>query len=478
MKTACLAMAIALATAPFGSAQSLAAELRYATGNPADWPPELDAVVAAPDNHEVLLENDSVRVLSVTLAPGEVEPLHSHRWPSVLHIMSAGHFTDHDANGQLIFDSRQAPAPLELPLTMWKGPEAPHSPTNLSDDVTIRLLRVEVKHPPPPRLQYAGTFPQDGSLVRPEDGVMLSDGRLLVADQAHGLVSLDAQGNKQPFGRFAEAGYRHVPPTQAAGPNGVALEPDGVHVLVADIFTGAIWRVDTRDEAVTRVHQHEFGVNAARRDSTGALWFTQSTRNQGPDSEARMFAAVNDEPKDGALFRIAPAADGNSPEAELKASGLNFANGLAIDEAGGQLYVAETMGNRIIRFPLSVATGELGERRLLASLHTPDNIELDAMGRLWVASPLGNALYVVDTQSGEWTTAFERTSEGHARLLVEWERRSDHDEPRLPLFGPDMWTAMPGLVTGMILSPDGQSAYVTGLGNALVKLEAAGNPSP
>ena len=39
---------------------------------------------------------------------------------------------------------------------------------------------------------------------------------------------------------------------------------DGVHVLVADIFTGAIWRVDTRDQAVTRVHQHEFGVNAAR----------------------------------------------------------------------------------------------------------------------------------------------------------------------------------------------------------------------
>ncbi|WP_152560476.1 SMP-30/gluconolactonase/LRE family protein [Arenimonas donghaensis] len=478
MKTACLAMAIALATTPFGSAQSLAAEPRYATGNPADWPAELDAVVAAPDNHEVLLENDTVRVLSVTLAPGEVEPLHSHRWPSVLHIQSAGHFTDHDAKGQLIFDSRQAPAPMKLPLTMWKGPEAPHSPTNLSEDVTIRLLRVEVKHPAPPRLQNAGSFPQDGSLVRPEDGVILADGRLLVADQAHGLVSLDTQGKKQPFGRFAEAGYRHAPPAHAAGPNGVALEPDGVHVLVADIFTGAIWRVDTRNQDVTRAYQHEFGVNAARRDSTGALWFTQSTRNQPPDSEARMFAAVNEAPRDGALFRIAPATSGSAPVAELKASDLNFANGLAIDEAADQIYVAETMGNRIIHFPLSAATGELGERRVLASLRTPDNIELDGRGRLWVASPVGNALYVVDTQSGEWTTAFHPQAEAYARMMVEWERRTDLGEPRLPLFGPDMWSSMPGLVTGMILSPDGQPAYVTGLGNALVKLEAAGTPTP
>nr|WP_321226677.1 hypothetical protein [uncultured Psychroserpens sp.] len=37
----------------------------YKTGNPADWPAELDAVVAAPHNHKILLENDQVRVLEV-----------------------------------------------------------------------------------------------------------------------------------------------------------------------------------------------------------------------------------------------------------------------------------------------------------------------------------------------------------------------------------------------------------------------------
>ena len=121
------------------------AGLTYATGDPAGWPAELDAVIAAPDNHKVLLENDQVRVLEVSLAPGEVEPLHSHQWPSVLYIQQAGDFIDRDAEGNVLFDSREAAEPLTFPLTMWKGPEAPHSPINLSDDTPIRLIRVELK---------------------------------------------------------------------------------------------------------------------------------------------------------------------------------------------------------------------------------------------------------------------------------------------------------------------------------------------
>jgi hypothetical protein len=34
------------------------------------WGDELDAVVAAPNSHRVVFENDQVRVLEVTLAPG------------------------------------------------------------------------------------------------------------------------------------------------------------------------------------------------------------------------------------------------------------------------------------------------------------------------------------------------------------------------------------------------------------------------
>ncbi|MDX1418728.1 MAG: hypothetical protein R3181_02070 [Rubricoccaceae bacterium] len=139
-----LALAVAaLALVPAAGAQD-AQPLPYGSGDPADWPPELDAVIAAPDNHTVLLENDHVRVLEVTMAPRELENLHHHRWPSVLYVMEAGHFIDRDANGEVIVDTREMEGFPPLPFTMWKDAEAPHSVENLSDS-PIRLIRVELK---------------------------------------------------------------------------------------------------------------------------------------------------------------------------------------------------------------------------------------------------------------------------------------------------------------------------------------------
>jgi hypothetical protein len=105
----------------------------------------LDAVVAAPDNHTILLENATVRVLEVTRLLGTVEPLHSHSWHSVLYIQTAGDFIGRDAVGNIIFDIRQLEAPLELPLTIRKDPEAPHSVENLSQNIALLLIRVEMK---------------------------------------------------------------------------------------------------------------------------------------------------------------------------------------------------------------------------------------------------------------------------------------------------------------------------------------------
>ena len=52
-----------------------------------EWPASLDAMAAAPDHHEVLLENDRVRVLDSIVGPGDSTPVHTHRWPSVLYII-------------------------------------------------------------------------------------------------------------------------------------------------------------------------------------------------------------------------------------------------------------------------------------------------------------------------------------------------------------------------------------------------------
>jgi hypothetical protein len=117
----------------------------YKTGNPADWPKNQDAVIAAPKNHKILMENEKVRVLEVTLLPGEKEPLHHHQWPSVLYIQTAGDFADYDGEGKVIFDTRTLPTPLVFPMTMYKEPEAPHSVENLSKTITLKLIRVEMK---------------------------------------------------------------------------------------------------------------------------------------------------------------------------------------------------------------------------------------------------------------------------------------------------------------------------------------------
>lgn len=48
-------------------------------------PASFDAVVAAPNSHRVLLEDEKIRVLRVEVAPGVTEPVHDHRWPSVMY---------------------------------------------------------------------------------------------------------------------------------------------------------------------------------------------------------------------------------------------------------------------------------------------------------------------------------------------------------------------------------------------------------
>lgn len=316
-------------------------------------------------------------------------------------------------------------------------------------------------------------FPSDRSLMRPEDGVVLDDGRVVVADQAFGLRAISADGTSVPFGKFAEAGYRHESPSFSAGPNGVSFEPDRQHILIADIYTGSIWRVNARDQSTALLHQHEFGANSAECDTSGALWFTQSTTNRaGPDSEAGMFAAIDQPTPDGALYRIdLPGADGADGAPVQVVGGLNFANGLAIDEKRGALYIAETNGNRVIAYTLDPVTGALGGERNLARVMTPDNLKLDEDGMLWVASPARNEIIVINPDTGEARSVFRAATSDNDRLAAEWERRFDAGEPLISLMTPELWAPMPGLATSVILTPRNGPVYIGTLGDALVKLD-------
>lgn len=117
---------------------------KYDSNDPATWPDALDATVAAQQNHKVVLENERVRVLEVTVQPGEREPVHGHKWPSVMYVMAEDLIRDYDSEGKLLYDSRNDKARIKTPYTVWMPPQAPHSVENLSK-TPLRLLRVELK---------------------------------------------------------------------------------------------------------------------------------------------------------------------------------------------------------------------------------------------------------------------------------------------------------------------------------------------
>lgn len=314
-------------------------------------------------------------------------------------------------------------------------------------------------------------FPADRSFARPEDGIALRDGRLIIADQIHGLRLVEKGGTSRPFGDLAGAGYVNNPPRHSGAPNGVSLEPGGTHLLVADILGGGIYRVDVASGATERVYQHPFGVNTACRDTRGAIWFTQSTQNTPEQGEARMFAAVNVPVADGALWRL-PVRDGQlATQAEVVLGGLYFANGLVLDEQAGVLYLAELGKDRVLRFRLDVATGRIDGQSTLLTIPLPDNLELDRHGRLWVTLPIRNELIVLDTARGSFDSVFHVQTAAQEETSAEFVRRGAASIPRMELLTPALWAPLPGIVTGVILGPDEGSVYVTGLGDALIRLE-------
>ena len=109
-----------------------------------EWPDSLDALAAASAFHRLVLENDDVRVLETRIGPGETVPLHTHRWPSVLYVLAAGHVVRRDHEGRLLTDSRAAGPPAEAGSAAWVAPMPPHTVENV-DTSEIRLLNIELK---------------------------------------------------------------------------------------------------------------------------------------------------------------------------------------------------------------------------------------------------------------------------------------------------------------------------------------------
>ena len=111
--------------------------------DPQEWPEELDALIAAPQHHALLFENESVRVLDTRVPPGQTVPLHTHRWPSALYIVTWSDFVRRDGEGKVVVDSHITGKIAEQ-SALWSKPLPPHTLENVGEQ-ELHAISVELK---------------------------------------------------------------------------------------------------------------------------------------------------------------------------------------------------------------------------------------------------------------------------------------------------------------------------------------------
>lgn len=106
-----------------------------------------EAVVAAPASHHILLETDRVRVLRVSVPPGATEPVHVHKWPSVMYFEQAQPITyiTYDLIGGKPIERARVDVPAEALSGAGRADrEGLHAVQNRGTQVFL-ALRVELK---------------------------------------------------------------------------------------------------------------------------------------------------------------------------------------------------------------------------------------------------------------------------------------------------------------------------------------------
>jgi quercetin dioxygenase-like cupin family protein len=78
------------------------------------------------------------------LGPGERTPVHTHQWPAALYVLSWSDFVRHDAEGNVLVDSRAAGMSTAPGSALWTVPLVPHYVENVGDK-PLHIIAVEVK---------------------------------------------------------------------------------------------------------------------------------------------------------------------------------------------------------------------------------------------------------------------------------------------------------------------------------------------
>ena len=115
--------------------------------SPADWPPELDALMAAPEYHKVILESEQVRVLDTRIEPGQTAPVHTHCWSATHYVISWSDFVRRDASGGVQLDTGIAGLSVNPGQALWSNPLGPHTLEVVGKEA-LHIVSIEIKQRP------------------------------------------------------------------------------------------------------------------------------------------------------------------------------------------------------------------------------------------------------------------------------------------------------------------------------------------
>lgn len=224
----------------------------------------------------------------------------------------------------------------------------------------------------------ASLVPVGTHLSRPECVVAVSSGALYVPHWPAGVTGLGRDGSQRTWtARGSTVDLR---------PNGIDLEPNGFFLLANLGDNGGVWRLG-RDGTIAPVLLEVDGValppvNFVTVDRHGRIWISVSTRHVPRQ------LAWRPDIRDGFVVLL------DTRGARVVADGLHYTNEVRPDPDGEWLYVVETFGRRLRRFPIR-PDGELGPAETVITLSHgcfPDGFAFDEEGGLWVTSLVSNRL--------------------------------------------------------------------------------------
>jgi sugar lactone lactonase YvrE len=239
------------------------------------------------------------------------------------------------------------------------------------------------------------------------EGPRWHDGRLWFSDfYRRAVYTLDPDG--------AETKVVDVP----GQPSGLGWLPDG-RLLVSSMLDHKVLRLEPDGALVEHADVGALAdhhLNDLITDGAGRAYVGNFGYDLHDDMAERDVPTILGDESAGATRLARVDSDGS---VHVAAEGVRFPNGMAWQDGGRTLVLAETLRLQLTAFDVG-ADGTLSGRRVWAStapqMVAPDGICADPQGGIWVAAALGNAV-VRYAEGGEVTGTVETSQIAYACAL-------------------------------------------------------------